>query len=53
MRAKRRNTVIALMIVFSATLPTFLGTTAALTESNFDVVQLVSFTDNNSIQFAR
>jgi ABC-type lipoprotein release transport system permease subunit len=36
-RAKRRNTVIALMIVFSATLPTFLGTTAALTESNFDV----------------
>ena len=37
MRAKRRNTVIALMIVFSATLPTFLGTTAALTEANFDV----------------
>jgi ABC-type antimicrobial peptide transport system permease subunit len=37
LRAKRRNTVIALMIVFSATLPTFLGTTAALTEANFDV----------------
>jgi ABC-type lipoprotein release transport system permease subunit len=36
-RAKRRSTVITLMIVFSATLPTFLGTTAALTESNFDV----------------
>jgi ABC-type lipoprotein release transport system permease subunit len=36
-RAKRRSTVIALMIVFSATLPTFLGTTAALTEANFDV----------------
>jgi ABC-type lipoprotein release transport system permease subunit len=36
-RAKQRNTVIALMIVFSATLPTFLGTTVALTESNFDV----------------
>ncbi|MBN1582294.1 MAG: ABC transporter permease [Anaerolineae bacterium] len=36
-RAKRRNTVITLMIVFSATLPTFLGTTAALTEANFDV----------------
>jgi ABC-type lipoprotein release transport system permease subunit len=36
-RAKRRNTVIALMIVFSATLPTFLGTTAALVEANFDV----------------
>jgi len=36
-RAKQRNTVIALMIVFSATLPTFLGTTAALTEANFDV----------------
>ncbi|MBN1642296.1 MAG: ABC transporter permease [Anaerolineae bacterium] len=36
-RAKQRNTVITLMIVFSATLPTFLGTTAALTESNFDV----------------
>ncbi len=36
-RAKRRNTVITLMIVFSATLPTFLGTTAALTVSNFDV----------------
>jgi len=37
LRAKRRNTVIALMIVFSATLPTFLGTTAVLTEANFDV----------------
>ena len=37
-RAKRRNTVISLMIVFSATLPTFLGTTAALTQSNFDVM---------------
>lgn len=37
LRAKRRNTIIALMIVFSATLPTFLGTTAALTEANFDV----------------
>ncbi len=36
-RAKERNTVITLMIVFSATLPTFLGTTAALTEANFDV----------------
>ena len=36
-RAKRRNTVITLMIVFSATLPTFLGTTAALTVANFDV----------------
>jgi putative ABC transport system permease protein len=36
-RAKRRNTVITLMIVFSATLPTFLGTTAVLTEANFDV----------------
>jgi ABC-type antimicrobial peptide transport system permease subunit len=36
-RAKQRNTVIALMIVFSATLPTFLGTTAALTVANFDV----------------
>lgn len=37
-RAKRRSTVIALMIVFSATLPTFLGTTTALTEANFDVM---------------
>ena len=36
-RAKRRSTVIALMIVFSAALPTFLGTTATLTEANFDV----------------
>ena len=36
-RAKERNTVITLMIVFSATLPTFLGTTAVLTEANFDV----------------
>ncbi len=36
-RAKQRNTVIALMVVFSATLPTFLGTTVALTEANFDV----------------
>jgi ABC-type antimicrobial peptide transport system permease subunit len=36
-RAKQRNTVITLMIVFSATLPTFLGTTAVLTEANFDV----------------
>jgi ABC-type lipoprotein release transport system permease subunit len=37
MRAKRRNTMIALMIVFSATLPTFLGTMTALDERNYDV----------------
>ena len=37
LRAKRRNTVIALMIVFSATLPTFLGTTAALTVATVPV----------------
>jgi putative ABC transport system permease protein len=37
MRAKRRNTMIALMIVFSATLPTFLGTMVALDERNYDV----------------
>ncbi len=36
-RAKRRNTMIALMIVFSATLPTFLGTTAALAAANDSV----------------
>jgi ABC-type lipoprotein release transport system permease subunit len=37
MRAKRRNTMIALMIVFSAALPTFLGTMTALEERNYDV----------------
>jgi putative ABC transport system permease protein len=37
MRAKQRNTMIALMIVFSATLPTFLGTMAALEQRNYDV----------------
>ncbi|RLC89373.1 MAG: hypothetical protein DRI77_15780, partial [Chloroflexi bacterium] len=37
MRAKQRNTVIALMIVFSATLPTFLGTMTTLTQRNYDV----------------
>jgi putative ABC transport system permease protein len=37
MRAKQRNTMIALMIVFSATLPTFLGTMAALEQKNYDV----------------
>ncbi|MBN1934087.1 MAG: FtsX-like permease family protein, partial [Anaerolineae bacterium] len=33
-RAKRRSTTITLMIVFSTTLPTFLGTTAALSSGN-------------------
>ncbi len=37
LRAKQRNTVISLMIVFSATLPTFLGTMTALEEKNYDV----------------
>ena len=37
LRAKRRNTIISLMVVFSATLPTFLGTMAALERENFDV----------------
>jgi putative ABC transport system permease protein len=37
MRAKQRNTMIALMIVFSATLPTFLGTMAALEQKNHNV----------------
>ncbi|MDY7078283.1 MAG: FtsX-like permease family protein [Chloroflexota bacterium] len=36
-RAKQRNTVISLMVVFSATLPTFLGTMAALEQKNYDV----------------
>jgi putative ABC transport system permease protein len=36
MRAKRRNTMIALMIVFSGTLPTFLGTIAVLEQKNCD-----------------
>jgi len=36
-RAKRRNTVISLMVVFSATLPTFLGTMTALEQKNYDV----------------
>jgi putative ABC transport system permease protein len=35
-RAKRRNTMISLMIVLSATLPTFLGTMAVLEEDNSD-----------------
>jgi len=37
MRAKQRNTMITLMIVFSATLPAFLGTMAALEQRNYDV----------------
>jgi putative ABC transport system permease protein len=37
LRAKRRNTLISLMIVFSATLPTFLGTMAALEQRNYDI----------------
>jgi len=36
-RAKQRNTVITLMIVFSATLPTFLGTMTALEQKNYDI----------------
>jgi ABC-type lipoprotein release transport system permease subunit len=36
MRAKRRNTMIALMIVLSATLPTFLGTMVVLEQTNCD-----------------
>ncbi len=36
MRAKHRNTIISLMVVFSATLPTFFGTMAALEQKNFD-----------------
>ncbi len=35
-RAKQRNTVISLMVVFSATLPTFLGTMTALEQRNYD-----------------
>ncbi len=37
LRAKQRNTIISLMIVFSATLPTFLGTMTALEEKNYDI----------------
>jgi putative ABC transport system permease protein len=37
LRAKQRNTLISLMIVFSATLPTFLGTMAAMEQRNYDV----------------
>ncbi len=36
MRAKRRNTMIALMIVLSATLPTFFGTMVVLEQANSD-----------------
>ncbi len=36
-RAKQRNTIISLMVVFSATLPTFLGTMAALEQKNYDI----------------
>jgi len=36
MRAKRRNTMIALMIVLSTTLPTFLGTMIVLEQANSD-----------------
>ncbi len=35
-RAKQRNTIISLMVVFSATLPTFLGTMTALEQKNYD-----------------
>ncbi len=37
LRAKQRNTIISLMVVFSATLPAFLGTMTALEQKNFDV----------------
>ncbi|HQE93487.1 MAG TPA: FtsX-like permease family protein [Anaerolineae bacterium] len=37
LRAKQRNTIISLMVVFSATLPTFLGTMTALEQENFDI----------------
>ncbi len=37
LRAKQRNTIISLMVVFSATLPTFLGTMTALEQQNFDI----------------
>jgi hypothetical protein len=37
LRAKQRNTIISLMVVFSATLPTFLGTMTALEQKNYDV----------------
>jgi putative ABC transport system permease protein len=37
LRAKQRNTMISLMIVFSATLPTFLGTMTALEQRNYDI----------------
>ncbi|MBN1179907.1 MAG: ABC transporter permease [Anaerolineae bacterium] len=36
LRAKQRNTIISLMIVFSATLPTFLGTMTVLEQTNYD-----------------
>ncbi len=36
-RAKHRNTIISLMVVFSAALPTFLGTMTALEQKNYDV----------------
>ncbi len=37
LRAKQRNTIISLMVVFSATLPTFLGTMTALEQKNYDI----------------
>ncbi len=37
LRAKQRNTMISLMVVFSATMPTFLGTMAALEQKNYDI----------------
>jgi putative ABC transport system permease protein len=37
LRAKQRNTLISLMIVFSATLPTFLGTMTALDQKNYEI----------------
>jgi putative ABC transport system permease protein len=37
LRAKQRNTIISLMIVFSATLPTFLGTMTALEQTNYEI----------------
>lgn len=37
LRAKQRNTTISLMVVFSATLPTFLGTMTALEQRNYDL----------------
>jgi ABC-type antimicrobial peptide transport system permease subunit/multidrug efflux pump subunit AcrA (membrane-fusion protein) len=53
LRAKQRNTIISLMVVFSATLPTFLGTMAALEQKNYDIQARSNYGSPVTVQVSR